>query len=157
MEKVKYFDDKAYLTQNGQLYLEALAMSLGKVYDLNPNFRAEKSKTRRHLTEFWSVNPEAAFMTHSKSMDLQERMLVAIVKSVLASCSTELKLLERDTRHLETTAQGNFPRLTYDETVAKLKTLGSDINYGEDFGNDDETMLTKEYDRPIFVERWPKT
>lgn len=154
--EVQYFDEKAYLTQNGQLYLEALAMALGRVYDLNQNFRAEKSKTRRHLTEFWSVNPEAAFMTHEESMRMQEGLVVAIVKAVLERCKKEFSILERDTKKLEPVAEGTFPRLTYHEAVAQLAKLGSDMKVGEDFGADDETLLTNQYDRPIFVERWPK-
>lgn len=154
--EVQYFDEKAYLTQNGQLYLEALAMALGRVYDLNQNFRAEKSKTRRHLTEFWSVNPEAAFLTHEDSMALQERLIVAIVRAVLERCTKELSVLERDTKKLEQVIYGKFPRLRYHEAVQQLQKLGSDMKEGDDFGADDETMLTKQYDQPIFIERWPK-
>lgn len=154
--EVPYFDKTAYLTQNGQLYLEALALALGKVYDLNPNFRAEKSKTRRHLTEFWCMNPEAAFMEHEESMDLQEELIVYLVKTILARCERQLKTLERDVKKLEPVAKGGFPRLTYRDAVKKLQELGSKMKEGDDLGAEEETLLGETYDKPVFVERWPK-
>ncbi len=150
----EYFDQKAYLSQSGQLYLEALAMALGKVYDFGPTFRAEKSKTRRHLTEFWMLDAEAAFMDLEGSMQLQERMIVHVVQTVLAERKAELALLERDVAALEK-IQSPFERMTYDQALAKLKELGSDIKWGTDLGNDDETILTKAYDKPIFITHYP--
>ncbi len=152
--ETEYFDQKAYLSQSGQLYLEALAMALGKVYDFGPTFRAEKSKTRRHLTEFWMLDAEAAFMDLEGSMQLQERMIVHVVQTVLAERKAELALLERDVTALEK-IQSPFERMTYDQALAKLKELGSDITWGTDLGNDDETILTKAYDKPIFITHYP--
>jgi asparaginyl-tRNA synthetase len=149
-----YFGQKAYLSQSGQLYLEALAMALGKVYDFGPTFRAEKSKTRRHLTEFWMLDAEAAFMELEGSMQLQERMIVHVVQTVLRERKAELVLLERDLAPLEK-IQPPFERMTYDQALVKLKELGSDIEWGTDLGNDDETLLTKAYDKPIFVTHYP--
>lgn len=149
-----YFDEKAYLSQSGQLYLEALALSLGKVYDFGPTFRAEKSKTRRHLIEFWMLDAEAAFVQHKENLQIQENLVTYIIKNVLANRSAELKILERDVSVLKKITTP-FPRLKYHEAVEKLKKLGSDIKEGEDFGADDETMLMKEYDNPVFVTHWP--
>ncbi|MFA6043267.1 MAG: asparagine--tRNA ligase [Patescibacteria group bacterium] len=152
--ETEYFDQQAYLSQSGQLYLEALAMALGKVYDFGPTFRAEKSKTRRHLTEFWMLDAEAAYMDLEASMQLQERMIVHVVQTVLTERKTELALLERDVTALEK-IQSPFERMTYDQALAKLKELGSDIKWGTDLGNDDETILTKAYDKPIFITHYP--
>jgi asparaginyl-tRNA synthetase len=154
--EVKYFDDKAYLSQSGQLYQEATSAALGKTYCFGPTFRSEKSKTRRHLTEFWMLEAEASYMDWEENLRVQEGLVVHTVKRVLDRCQAELKFLERDLKSLEKTAEGGFPRVTFDEAVAKLKELGSDIQDGEDFGADDETMLTKEYDTPIFVTKYPK-
>ena len=153
--EVKYFDDKAYLSQSGQLYLEATAMALGKTYCFGPTFRSEKSKTRRHLTEFWMLEAEAAYMTWEENMQLQEDLVVHVLKRVLANCQAELKTLERDTAPLEKAAEGGFPKLRHDEAVAKLQALGSDIKQGDDLGADDETILTKQFDKPIFVHHYP--
>jgi asparaginyl-tRNA synthetase len=153
--EVKYFDEKAYLSQSGQLYQEATSAALGKTYCFGPTFRSEKSKTRRHLTEFWMLEAEAAYMDWLTNMQLQEDMVVHIVKRVLNNCQAELKALERDTKILESTTQGNFPRLHHAEAVKKLQELGSDIKPGDDLGGDDETILTKQYDRPIFVHHYP--
>ncbi|WP_300526360.1 asparagine--tRNA ligase [Aminiphilus sp.] len=151
-----YFDmGKAYLAQTGQLYAEAAAAAYGKVYTFGPTFRAEKSKTRRHLTEFWMVEPEVAFYDHEDNMHLQENLVSAIVEQVLLHCGKELALLERDVEPLKKVVPP-FYRITYDEAVKKLHSLGSDIQYGEDFGNDDETILTQQYDKPVFVECYPK-
>ena len=149
-----YFGQKAYLSQSGQLYLEALASALGKVYDFGPTFRAEKSKTRRHLTEFWMLDAEMAYMDLEQSMALQEKMIMHVVQSVLKERRADLTLLERDVTALEK-VQIPFVRMTYDEALEKLKALGSDIEWGTDLGNDDETMLTKAYDRPMFVTHYP--
>ncbi|MCB0272619.1 MAG: asparagine--tRNA ligase [Bdellovibrionales bacterium] len=150
-----YFGDKAYLTQSGQLYMEAGAMAFGKVYCFGPTFRAEKSKTRRHLTEFWMVEPEVAFMNIEEDMALAENFLQEVVGRVLETKKEELEILERDTKFLQNTIKGNFPRVSYTDAVAQLQKLGSDIKWGDDFGGDDETILTKEYDRPIIVHHFP--
>ncbi len=152
--ETEYFDESAYLSQSGQLYLEALAMAHGKVYDFGPTFRAEKSKTRRHLMEFWMLDAEAAFMQHEDSLKLQEKLVSYVVQQVLTTCSHEFEILERDTSLLAK-ARGNFPRLRYSEAIQKLHELGSDIKEGEDLGGDDETLLTKEYQTPIFITHFP--
>lgn len=149
-----YFDEKAYLSQSGQLYLEALAMALGKVYDFGPTFRAEKSKTRRHMMEFWMLDAEAANMQHEESLLLQEELLVYIVANIIKSKAKELEILKRDLSHLKK-VKSPFPRLKYTKAVKKLKQLGSDIKDGEDLGADDETILTKEFDQPIFITHYP--
>ncbi|MCB1197879.1 MAG: asparagine--tRNA ligase [Bdellovibrionota bacterium] len=151
-----YFGDKAYLSQSGQLYMEAGAMAFGKCYCFGPTFRAEKSKTRRHLTEFWMIEPEVAFMDLAQDMELAQDFLVYVIKRLLATRTEELEILERDLTILQNTAQGSFHRLTYDQAVQKLHALGSDIKWGDDFGADDETILTQEFDRPIIVHRFPK-
>jgi asparaginyl-tRNA synthetase len=151
-----YFDlGKAYLAQTGQLYVEAAAAALGKVYCFGPTFRAEKSKTRRHLTEFWMVEPEVAWNDSDANMTLQEEFISAVVARVLDRRKEELKELERDTAPLERVT-GPFPRISYTAAVATLQGLGSDITWGKDLGGDDETLLAKEYDRPVFVFNYPK-
>ncbi|MBC7545173.1 MAG: asparagine--tRNA ligase [Candidatus Sericytochromatia bacterium] len=152
--EVDYFDDKAFLSQSGQLYMEAAAMALGKVYCLGPAFRAEKSKTRRHLTEFWMIEPEIAFLTFEENLQLQEGMVTHIVEQVLKNRMADLKTLERDIAPL-LNVKAPFPRVSYDEAIEKLQSLGHDIAWGSDFGAPDETVLTKLYDRPIFVHRFP--
>jgi asparaginyl-tRNA synthetase len=149
-----YFSQKAYLTQSGQLYNEANAMAFGKVYCFGPTFRAEKSKTRRHLTEFWMVEPEVAFLELDGLQDLTEAFVRYIVTRVLERRQAELKEIERDTTLLEKITKP-FARLDYAEAIRQLHALGSDIQYGDDFGADDETMLTKQYDTPILVSRYP--
>lgn len=153
--EVGYFEEKAYLSQSGQLYQEAAAAALGKTYCFGPTFRAEKSKTRRHLTEFWMLEAEASFNTYEDNMQLQEDMMVCIVKKVLANRREDLKTLERDISKLEVVAEGNFPRIHHKDAVAMLQKLGSDIKERDDFGADDETILTKQFDRPIFVTQYP--
>jgi asparaginyl-tRNA synthetase len=151
-----YFDiGKAYLAQTGQLYVEAAAAALGKVYCFGPTFRAEKSKTRRHLTEFWMVEPEVAFNDSDANMQLQQDFVSAIVSRALDRRREELKELERDTAPLER-VQPPFPRISYSDAVARLNQLGSDITWGGDLGGDDETLLAREYDRPVFVYNYPK-
>ena len=149
-----YFDDTAYLTQSGQLYMEAAAMALGKVYCFGPTFRAEKSKTRRHLTEFWMIEPEMAYCDLEGAMALAEDMVLYVLDRVLDRRGEELKLLERDTAKLEQVSRP-FPRLTYDEAVERLTALGSDIEWGSDLGGDDETLLASEFESPVFVHRYP--
>ena len=152
--EVPYFDEKAYLSQSGQLYLEAAIYGVGKCFDFGPVFRAEKSKTRRHLTEFWMMDAEAAFMEHEENKNLQEGLVVHIVQTVLQKHQDDLAVLERDTVPL-TKIIAPFVRMTYQEAVAQLQTLGSDMKLGEDFGNDDETLLTQKYEKPIIVEKYP--
>jgi len=153
--EVNYFDDeKAYLTQSGQLYNEATAMAFGKVYCFGPTFRAEKSKTRRHLTEFWMVEPEMAFATLEDVKRVAEEMLVFIVGRVLENRREELKRLERDVSKLEA-IQAPFPRMSYDDAVKALQTKGSEIQWGGDFGGTDETLLTEDRERPLMVDRYP--
>ena len=153
--EVNYFDDeKAYLSQSGQLYSEATAMAFGKVYCFGPTFRAEKSKTRRHLTEFWMVEPEMAFADLEEVKRVAEEMVVYIVGRVLENRREELKVLERDTSKLEA-VQAPFPRLSYDEAVLNLQERGSEILWGGDLGGGDETILTQQFERPIMVDRFP--
>ncbi len=150
-----YFDlGKAYLTQSGQLYGEAGAMALGKVYVFGPTFRAEKSKTRRHLTEFWMVEPEVAFADLNDDMQLAEEFLEHIVSSVLKNRQDELKSLGRDTKFLERVKKP-LPKISYDEAVAILKKKGTAFEWGNDFGGGDETVISEEFDRPVIVHRYP--
>jgi asparaginyl-tRNA synthetase len=152
---VQYFDEEtAYLTQSGQLYNEANAMALGRVYCFGPTFRAEKSKTRRHLTEFWMVEPEMAYADLDDVMALAEGLVVSVVQRVLERRQTELKLLERDTSKLET-VKAPFPRISYDEAVKILAEKGLPFEWGGDFGSPDETALSERFDRPICVHRYP--
>jgi asparaginyl-tRNA synthetase len=152
----EYFDlGKAYLAQTGQLYVEAAAAALGKVYCFGPTFRAEKSKTRRHLTEFWMVEPEVAFNDSDANMRLQEEFVSCVVSRALDRRREELKELERDTSPLER-VQAPFPRISYSDAVTRLNQLGSDMTWGNDLGGDDETLLAREYDRPLFVYNYPK-
>jgi asparaginyl-tRNA synthetase len=149
-----YFDDKAYLTQSGQLYMEAAAAAFGKAYCFGPTFRAEKSKTRRHLTEFWMVEPEVAFMDLYQDMDLAEDFVCAIVQQVLANRRDDLELLERDISKLEA-IQKPFPRITYEEALAILKEAGNEVPWGEDFGGDEETIISQNFDRPVLIHHYP--
>jgi asparaginyl-tRNA synthetase len=152
----QYFDlGNAYLAQTGQLYVEAAAAAHGKVYCFGPTFRAEKSKTRRHLTEFWMVEPEVAFNDSDANMRLQEEFVSYIVSRVLERRQEELKELERDTQPLQRVVPP-FPRISYTEAVARLNALGSDMTWGRDLGGDDETLLAKEFDRPLLVYNYPK-
>ncbi len=150
-----YFDQKAYLTQSGQLYMEAAAMAFGNVYCFGPTFRAEKSKTRRHLTEFWMIEPEMAYCDLQQDMVIAEQLVYYVIRQVLSNRSDELKILGRDISKLEKITLP-FPRLSYDEAIKKLQELGSDIQWGSDLGGEDETILTKEFDTPILVHRYPK-
>ncbi|MFA6485945.1 MAG: asparagine--tRNA ligase [Candidatus Magasanikbacteria bacterium] len=153
---VPYFDEgTAYLSQSGQLYIEAAIASVGRCYDFGPVFRAEKSKTKRHLTEFWMMDAEAAFVEHEENLKIQEGLVRHIVRYCLKNCLPELAILERDIEKLKK-ADAPFKRYTYDEAIPKLNELGSDIKYGEDLGNDDEGLLTKDSEVPVFIEKWPK-
>jgi asparaginyl-tRNA synthetase len=152
---VQYFEDTtAFLTQSGQLYNEANAMALGRVYCFGPTFRAEKSKTRRHLTEFWMVEPEMAYADLDDVMDLAEGLVVSVIARVLDTRKNELKALERDTTKLERVT-GPFPRLSYDDAAKILKDKGLPFEWGGDFGAPDETALSEGYDRPVFVHGFP--
>ncbi len=153
--ETSYFDlGKAYLAQSGQLYNEAAAMAFGRVYCFGPTFRAEKSKTRRHLTEFWMLEPEAAYMILEEYMDLAEALVCATVAQVLERRREELAVLERDLAGLEA-VRPPFPRLSYDEALARLAAAGTPLPWGEDFGGDEETVISSAYDRPVFVHRYP--
>jgi asparaginyl-tRNA synthetase len=153
--EVDYFEDeKVYLTQSGQLYNEANAMAFGKVYCFGPTFRAEKSKTRRHLTEFWMVEPEMAYADLEDVKRVAEDLIVYTVGRVLENRSEELKTLERDPSKLES-IKAPFPRISYDEAVKILQGKGSEIQWGGDFGNTDETLLTEDRDRPVIIDRYP--
>jgi asparaginyl-tRNA synthetase len=154
--EVPYFDlGKAYLTQSGQLYMEAAALALGKVYCFGPTFRAEKSKTRRHLTEFWMVEPEVAFMDLEGDMQLMEAFVSYVVQTVLARHEAELKaVLERDVEKLRAVTPP-FPRITYGEAVEVLQKAGHPMKWGDDIGGDEETVLASAYDRPVMVHRYP--
>jgi len=152
--EVGYFDDKAYLTQSGQLYNEAAAMSVGKTYCFGPTFRAEKSKTRRHLTEFWMVEPEVAFAHLDDVCKLAEDLVASIVEKVLDKRRPELKVLERDTSKLES-VRVPFARLRYDDAVKILQEKGGEIQWGGDFGGTDETILSEQFDRPVLVTHYP--
>jgi asparaginyl-tRNA synthetase len=153
--EVNYFEDeKAYLTQSGQLYNEADAMAFGKVYCFGPTFRAEKSKTRRHLTEFWMVEPEMAYATLEDVKRVGEEMVVYVVGRVLENRRAELEALERDTSKLES-VKSPFPHMSYDDAVVELQKKGSEIQWGGDFGGTDETLITEGLDRPLIVDRFP--
>ena len=152
---VQYFEDTtAYLTQSGQLYNEANIMALGRVYCFGPTFRAEKSKTRRHLTEFWMVEPEMAFATLDDAMVLAEELVTSVVSRVLETRLQELTILERDITALSKVSLP-FPRITYDEAIEILKEQGQATTWGDDFGGTDETILAKQYDRPVIIHRYP--
>ena len=153
--EVNYIDDqKAYLTQSGQLYIEATAMALGKVYTFGPTFRAEKSKTRRHLTEFWMLEPEAAYAELGDMMNLAEGLVSAVVQSVLKNKSRELETLKRDTKKLEN-VKPPFPRISYEEAIAILNKHNNPTKFGDDIGGDEETIVSNEFDRPVMVHRYP--
>ncbi|WP_130859877.1 asparagine--tRNA ligase [Gracilibacillus phocaeensis] len=153
----QYFEEEAYLSQSGQLYMEAAAMAFNRVFSFGPTFRAEKSKTRRHLIEFWMIEPEMAFVTHEESLVIQEQYVQYIAESVLANCQLELLTLERDTAALEK-IKAPFPRISYDEAVEFLKEKGfTDIEWGEDFGAPHETAIAESYDQPVFITHYPKS
>lgn len=154
--EIELFEEaKAYLSQSGQLYAEAGALALGAVYTFGPTFRAEKSKTRRHLLEFWMVEPEVAFLEHDGNVQLQVDLVAFLVRRVLERRARELELLGRDPKRLEPSAEGAFPRLSYDEALAVLAEAGAQLEWGEDFGAPHETLLGERYDRPVVIERYP--
>lgn len=151
----KYFDEDAYLSQSGQLYMEAAAMALGKVFSFGPTFRAEKSKTKRHLIEFWMIEPEMAFVEFNENLEYQENYVSHVVQSVLENCKVELHTLGRDTAKLEN-IKAPFPRITYDEAIKFLHEKGfDDIEWGDDFGAPHETAIAESYDKPVFITHYP--
>jgi asparaginyl-tRNA synthetase len=151
----KYFDEDAYLSQSGQLYMEAAAMALGKVFSFGPTFRAEKSKTKRHLIEFWMIEPEMAFVEFNENLEYQENYVSHVVQSVLENCKVELHTLGRDTAKLEN-IKAPFPRITYDEAIKFLQDKGfDDIEWGDDFGAPHETAIAESYDKPVFITHYP--
>jgi asparaginyl-tRNA synthetase len=153
--EVDYIDDqKAYLTQSGQLYVEATAAALGKVYCFGPTFRAEKSKTRRHLTEFWMLEPEAAYAHLDDMMALGEGLVAAIVQGAVKNRAADLEALKRDVKALEKIAPP-FPRITYEEAIQTLKKAGNPAKFGDDFGGDEETIISKSFDKPVMIHRYP--
>jgi asparaginyl-tRNA synthetase len=153
--EVNYIDDqKAYLTQSGQLYVEATAAALGKVYTFGPTFRAEKSKTRRHLTEFWMLEPEASYAHLEDMVQLGEGLVSAVVQSVVKNRARELAMLERDVAKLEK-IKLPFPRISYDDAIKVLQKAGNPAKWGDDFGGDEETIISKEFDKPVVIHRYP--
>ncbi len=155
--ETRYFDlGKAFLAQTGQLYLEAAMFAHNLVYDFGPTFRAEKSKTRRHLAEFWMVDVEEAFFDNDDNMDLQEDMLKAVVAKTVARCPLELEILERDTERLLSEVNRTFARISYDEAIELLKRKGVAIEWGDDIGGADETVISESYERPVFIHDYPR-
>ncbi|WP_321382003.1 asparagine--tRNA ligase [Trichococcus shcherbakoviae] len=153
----KYFDEEAYLSQSGQLYMEAAAMAFGKVFSFGPTFRAEKSKTRRHLIEFWMMEPEMAFMHQYQSLEVQEKYVAYLVQSVLDNCDIYLDTLERDKELLKKYTQLPYDRISYDDAVALLNANGfDDIVWGDDFGSPHETFIANQSERPVFILNYPK-
>ena len=154
---VEYFNNDAYLSQSGQLYGEAGAMAYGKIFTFGPTFRAEESKGRRHMTEFWMMEPEMAWMHQDESLDIQERYLAYMVKQVLENNEYELNILGRDPEKLRPTTEGNFTRLSYDDAIKMLQEAGRDIKWGDDFGAPDEGYISEQFDRPVFIVNYPTT
>lgn len=154
--EIDYFGETAYLSQTGQLYAEAAAMAFGKVYTFGPTFRAEKSKTRRHLNEFWMLEPEMSYVDHEGSLKIQEELIEYIIQYVIKNCTMELKTLDRDIEQLEK-IKAPFPRISYDEAIEMLKTNGEEIEWGEDFGAPHEVYLSEQFDGlPVFITNYPK-
>lgn len=153
----QYFDQEAFLSQSGQLYMEAAAMAFGKVFSFGPTFRAEKSKTRRHLIEFWMIEPEMAFMDHEQSLEVQEKYVAYLIQSVLDNCDDALDVLGRDKELLKKYTELPFPRISYDDAVKLLNENGfDDITWGDDFGSPHETFIATQYDKPVFILNYPK-
>ena len=153
---IDYFEDDAYLAQTGQLHAEAGALAFGKVFTFGPTFRAEKSKTRRHLTEFWMVEPEMAFATQDESLEVQEQYVAHLVQSVLDNCDYALEVLERDKEVLKKYTQLPFPRISYDEAIELLQKNDFDVEWGVDFGSPEETFIANQYEQPVFILNYPK-
>lgn len=154
----KYFEEDAFLSQSGQLYMEAAAMAFGKVFSFGPTFRAEKSKTRRHLIEFWMMEPEMAFVEHEESLQVQEQYVAYLVQSVIDNCELALKTLNRDVELLRKYTITPYPRITYTDAIALLNQNGfDDITWGDDFGSPHETFIASQYEQPIFIVNYPKS
>lgn len=154
----KYFDDDAFLSQSGQLYMEAAAMAFGKVFSFGPTFRAEKSKTRRHLIEFWMMEPEMAFVEHEESLEVQEKYVAYLVQSVIDNCQLALKTLDRDVEQLRKYTITPYPRVSYTDAIELLNKNGfDDITWGDDFGSPHETFIASQYEQPIFIVNYPKS
>ena len=154
----KYFDDDAFLSQSGQLYMEAAAMAFGKVFSFGPTFRAEKSKTRRHLIEFWMMEPEMAFVEHEESLEVQEKYVAYLVQSVIDNCQLALKTLDRDVEQLRKYTITPYPRISYTDAIELLNKNGfDDITWGDDFGSPHETFIASQYEQPIFIVNYPKS
>lgn len=154
----KYFDEDAFLSQSGQLYMEAAAMAFGKVFSFGPTFRAEKSKTRRHLIEFWMMEPEMAFVEHEESLQIQEKYVAYLVQSVIDNCELALKTLNRDVEQLKKYTILPYPRITYTDAITLLEKNGfDDIQWGDDFGSPHETFIASQYEQPIFITNYPKS
>lgn len=153
---IDYFEDDAYLAQTGQLHAEAAAVAFGKVFTFGPTFRAEKSKTRRHLTEFWMVEPEIAFATQEESLEVQEQYVAYLIQSVLDNCEYALDVLERDKDVLKKYTQLPFPRISYDEAIELLQKNDFDVEWGVDFGSPEETFIANHYEQPVFILNYPK-
>lgn len=154
--ETEYFDKPAYLSQSGQLYAEAGAMAYGKVFTFGPVFRAEKSKTRRHLTEFWMIEPEMAFMHQDESLKIQENYIAFLVQSVIDNCEYELTLIDRDIDTLKKYTKTPFPRIRYDEAIEMLQKANFDVKWGDDFGSPEESYLSEQFEQPVFVLNYPK-
>jgi len=153
--EVPYFDEgTAFLSQSGQLYLETGIMALGRCYDFGPVFRAEKSKTRKHLTEFWMMDAEAAYVKHDENMDIQEGLIRHVIRTVIERNEEDLKILERDIEQLKK-ADAPFIRMTHKEAIDKVNNKGGNLSYNDDFGSVEESMVTDDSDVPVFIERWP--
>lgn len=152
-----YFDKKAYLSQSGQLYAEAGAMAYGKVFTFGPVFRAEKSKTRRHLTEFWMIEPEMAFTHQDESLEIQERYIAFLVQSVIDQCQYELKLLDRDVDQLKKYTKLPYPRISYDQAIEMLQKGVMDVKWGDDFGSPEETYISDQFEQPVFILNYPQS
>ncbi len=153
---IDYFEDDAFLSQSGQLYLEAGAMAFDKVFSFGPTFRAEKSSTRRHLTEFWMIEGEMAFMHQDDSLEIQEQYVAYLVQSVLDNCDYALDVLERDRELLEQYTKLPYPRISYDEAVEMLQKNDFDVEWGVDFGSPEETFIANQFDQPVFIVNYPK-
>ena len=153
---IDYFEVDAYLAQTGQLHAEAAAMAFGKVFTFGPTFRAEKSKTRRHLTEFWMIEPEMAFTEQDESLEIQEQYVAYLVQSVLDNCDYALTVLERDRETLEKYTKLPYPRISYDDAVKMLQENDFDVEWGVDFGSPEETFIASQYEQPIFIVNYPK-
>lgn len=152
----EYFDRDAYLSQSGQLYAEAGAMAFGKVFTFGPTFRAEKSKTRRHLIEFWMIEPEMAFMHQDESLEIQEQYIAFLVQNVIDNCATDLETLDRDVEQLKKYTKLPYPRISYDEAIDLLQKNDFDVQWGADFGSPEETFLADHFEQPVFVLNYPK-